>query len=125
MRLVKGSLAGLVLAGILAMAPPAAFARGGGGQGGRGEQHAFVGGGRAFGGFTGRGLSPGFSGTREYPTGQFPGRQDRGRFSDRGFRDHRVFLQQFSWPVYSSPYYPYDYSYLDYGQDNDYQSGYN
>jgi hypothetical protein len=36
-------------------------------------------------------------------------------------RDHRVFFQQFGWPVYWYPYYPYDYSYLDYGPDNDYQ----
>ena len=39
-------------------------------------------------------------------------------------RDHRVFFQQFAWPVYwypYYPYYPYDYSYLDYGPDNDYQ----
>jgi hypothetical protein len=114
MRLVKGSLAGLVLAGILAVVPAAAFARGGGGQGGRGGEHAFVGGGNASGGFTGRGFSPGFSGTRGYPTG---------RFGERGFREHRVFFQQFSWPVYWPSYYPYDYSYLDYGPDNDYQSG--
>jgi hypothetical protein len=42
---------------------------------------------------------------------------------DRRFfdRDHRVFFQQFAWPVYWYPYYPYDYSYLDYGPDNDYQ----
>ena len=43
-------------------------------------------------------------------------------FGDRGFRDHRVFFQQFSWPVYWS-HYPDDYSYLDSGPDNDYQSG--
>jgi hypothetical protein len=36
-------------------------------------------------------------------------------------RDHRGFFQQFAWPVYWYPYYPYDYSYLDYGPDNDYQ----
>src|SRR3984893_1428392 len=36
-------------------------------------------------------------------------------------RDHRAFFQQFAWPVYWYPYYPYDYSYLDYGPDNDYQ----
>ncbi len=36
-------------------------------------------------------------------------------------RDHRVFSQQFAWPGYWYPYYPYDYSYLDYGPDNDYQ----
>jgi hypothetical protein len=123
MRLVKCSLAGLVLAGILAMMPAAAFARGGGGQGGRGAEHAFVGGGHASGGFTGRGFSRGFSGTRGYPLGRFSGRGDHGRFGDGGFRDHRVFFQQFSWPVYWSPYYPDDYSYLDNGLDNDYQSG--
>ena len=33
MRLIKGSLAGLVLAGILAILPAAAFAHGGGGHG--------------------------------------------------------------------------------------------
>jgi hypothetical protein len=119
MRLIKGSLAGLVLAGILPMMPAAAFAHGGGGGGhgggggghgfGRGDGgHAFVGGGgHAFGGFTGRGFSRG----------------DHGRFGDRGVRDHRVFSQQFAWPVYWYPYYPYDYSYLDYGPDNDYQYG--
>jgi hypothetical protein len=84
MRLIKSSLAGLVLAGILAMMPAAAFAHGGGGGGGGGHGggggghgfgggggghgfagegggHAFVGGGHGFsgghtfGGFTGRG----------------------------------------------------------------------
>jgi hypothetical protein len=95
MRLIKGSFAGLVLAGILAMMPALAFAHGGGGGGG----HAFVGGGHAFGGFSGRGFSPGFSGTRG-STGRFSGRVDHGRFGDRGFRDHRVFFQQFAWPVY-------------------------
>jgi hypothetical protein len=123
MRLIKGSLAVLVLAGVLAMMPAAAFARWGGGQGGRGGEHAFVGGGHASGGFTGRGFSPGFSGTRGYPTARFSGREDHGRFGDRGFRDHRVFFPQFAWPAYWSPYYPYDYSYLDYGPDNDYQYG--
>jgi len=130
MRLIKGSLAGLLFTGILATMPAAAFAHGGGGQGGRGGEHAFVGGGghgfgsgHAFGGFTGRGFSPGFSGTRGFSTGRFSVRGDHGRFGDRSFCDHRVFFQQFAWPVYWSPYYPYDYSYLDYGPDNDYQSG--
>ena len=128
MRLIKGFLAGLVLAGIPAMMPAAAFAHGGGGGGEGG--HAFVGGngrgfgsGHAFGGFAGRGFSPGFSGTRGFSTGRFSGRGDPGRFGDRGFRDHRVFFQQFASPVYWYPYYPYDYSYLDYGPDNDYQYG--
>jgi hypothetical protein len=132
MRLIKGFLAGLVLAGIPAIMPAAAFAHGaghGGGGGGHGfgrggGGHAFVGGGgHAFGGFTRRGFSPGFSGTRGFSTGRFSGRGDHGRFGDRGFRDHRVFFQQFAWPVYWYPYYPYDYSYLDYGPDNDYQYG--
>ena len=69
MRLIKGSFAGLVLAGILAMMPAPAFAHGGGGGGG----HAFVGGGHAFGGFSGRGFSPGFSGTRDLPLVDFLG----------------------------------------------------
>jgi len=101
MRLIKGFLAGLVLAGIPAMMPAAAFAHGGGGGGGGGGHgfggggggHAFVGGGghgfgsgHAFGGFTGRGFSPGFSGTRGFSTGRFSGRGDHGRFGDRGFR---------------------------------------
>ena len=117
MRLVKGSFAGPVLAGILAMMPAAALAQGGGGQGGRRGEHAFLGGGHAFGGFTGRGFSPRFSGRRGFST------EDHGRFGERGFRDHRVFFQQGAWPVYWSPYYPYDYSYLDYAPDNDYQYG--
>src|SRR6266481_8982896 len=102
MRSIKGSLAGLVLAGILAMIPGAGFAHGGGGGGhgggGRGfgggsGGHAFVGGGgrgfgggHAFGGFTGRGFSPGLSGMRGFSTGRFSGRGDHGRFGDRGFR---------------------------------------
>jgi hypothetical protein len=52
MRLIKGSLAGLVLAAILALAPTAASAQGGGGGGfggGRGGGH-FGGGGGHFGG---------------------------------------------------------------------------
>ena len=37
-------------------------------------------------------------------------------------RDRRVFFQQPIWPIYWNPYgYPYDYSYLDSGPDNDYQ----
>jgi hypothetical protein len=31
------------------------------------------------------------------------------------------FNQQFAWPIYWYPYYPYDYSYLDYGPDSNYQ----
>src|ERR1700687_5268496 len=54
MKLIKGSLVGLVLASILAIAPTAAFARGGGGggHGGGGGGHV-GGGGRHGGGFDG------------------------------------------------------------------------
>src|ERR1700736_2759334 len=104
----------ILAAASLAVWPEIGLAHGGGGGGG---------GGHAFGGFTGRGFSPGFSGTRGFSTGRFSGRGDQGRFGDHGFRDHRVFSQQFAWPVYWYPYYPYDYSYLDYGPDNDYQYG--
>jgi hypothetical protein len=134
MRSIKGSFAGLILAGILVLAPAAAFAHGGGGGGhgggggfsgggghfgfgGGGGGHAFVGGGHVFGGFAARGFSPGFSRTRGFSTGEFSGRGNYVRFGERGFRDHRVFFQQFALPVY----YPYDYSYLDYGPDSDYQ----
>jgi len=134
MRLIKGFLAGLVLAGIPAMMPAAAFAHRGGGGG-----HAFVGGGghrfgigHAFGGFTGRGFSPGFSGTRGFSTGRFSGRGDHGRFGDRGFRgrnrDFRDFdggffdfgSTGFGYPDYY-PDYSYDYPY-SYYNDNGYLS---
>ncbi len=50
MRLIKGSLVGLVLAEILALAPTAAFAHGGGGGGGFGGGHGGgFGGGHGFG----------------------------------------------------------------------------
>jgi hypothetical protein len=99
MKSIKDSLVGLVLAGILLIVPTAAFAHGGGGGGHGG---GFGAGGHAFGGFAGRGFSPGFSGTRGFSTGRFSGRGDHG---------------------YWYPYYPYDYSDLDYGADNDYQYG--
>jgi hypothetical protein len=67
MRLIKGSLVGLVFAGILAVLPTAAFARGGGGGGGHGGgghfggfgggRH-FGGGGGHFGGFVSHGFAP-------------------------------------------------------------------
>jgi len=113
MRSIKGSPAGLVLAGILAITPTAAFAHGGGGG---------HGGGHAFGQFTGRAISPGFNRTGGFSTGRFSGRGDHGRHGDLGFRDHRT---QFASPGYFYPYYSYDNSYLDYGPDNDtdYQYG--
>ena len=99
MRLVKTLIAGLIVAGILVIMPAVAFAhgggggghggRGGGGFGGGGGGHGFAGGrsfvasGHAVGGFSGRGVSGEFSGTR----GSFAGRfVDRGDHGDRGFR---------------------------------------
>src|ERR1700737_1884679 len=135
MRLIKGSLAGLVFAGVLAMMAAAAFAHGVGGGGGGGHGggggghgfggggggHAFVGGGgHAFGGFPGAGFSAGFSGTQGFSTGRFSGRGDHGRFGDRGFRgrdrDFRDFdggffdfgSTGFGYPD-DSYYYPYSY----------------
>jgi hypothetical protein len=84
-------LAGIVATGLFASAPDTVAHGGFGGGGGHGG-----------GGFHGGG-------------GGFHG----GRFGE--FRDHRVFFQQFAWPIYWYPYYPYDYSYLDYGPDNNYQ----
>ena len=70
--------------------------------------------------FSGRGFSPGFSGTRGFSTGRFSGRGDHGRFGDRGFRgrdrDFRDFdggffdfgSTGFGYPD-DSYYYPYSY----------------
>ena len=79
MRSIKGSLAGLILTGILAIVPATAFAHGGGAGG-----HASIGGGHAFSGFTGRGFSPGFRGMRVFSSGRFSGRRDDGRFRAGG-----------------------------------------
>ena len=105
MRLIRGSLVGLVLAGILAIAPAAALAHGGGGGGGghgggghvggggghgfggRGGGHASIGGGHALSGSRGHGFSPGFRGMRVFPYG----RGDDGRFRDHDFAQHRNF----------------------------------
>ena len=136
MRLIKGSLAGLVLAGILAMMPPSTFAHGGGGGGGGGHGgggggaggghgggsggHGF-GGGHAFSGFTGHAFSPGFNGTRGFFTSRgdhdrFGDREFRGRdrdFRNRRFRDFDGVFFGFGATGYGYPdyydYYPYSY----------------
>ena len=88
MRSINGLLAGLILTGILAIVPAAAFAHGGGGGGhgfgGGGGGHASIGGGHAFSGFTGRGFSPGSRGMRVFSSGRFSGRGDDGRFRAGG-----------------------------------------
>jgi hypothetical protein len=137
MRLIKGSLAGLVLTGILAVAPAAAFAHGGGGGGGGshggvggghglgGGGHASFGGGHALSGFAAHGFSPGFRGTRVFSPGRFSVRGDDGRFRDHdfghhgNFRDrdvrHRHFFNDFDFVGFGFPdwWYP-DYGYVDY-----------
>jgi hypothetical protein len=146
MRLVKTLLAGLALAGILAMFPAAAFAHGGGGGGGGhgggggfgggghgsgggghgfgGGGHAFVaGGGHAFGGFAGRGFSRGFSGTRGVFAGRVADRGDHGHFDDRGFRGgdhdfHHHHFRDFDGGFVDFGY--GDYGYPDYSYDYPY-----
>jgi hypothetical protein len=126
MRLIKGPLAGLVLAGILAIAPAAAFAHGGGGGHGIGG-HASIGDGHAFSGFRGRGFSPGFRGVRVFPYS----RGDDGRFRDRDFgrhrnfrdgdeRHHRHFFNDFDFVAFGFPdwWYP-DYGYVDDGYSDE------
>jgi Putative peptidoglycan binding domain len=102
---------------------------GGGGHGGGGGGHGFGGGGgghasigHAFSGFTGRGFSPAFSGTRVFPSG----RGNDGRFRDRDFghhgnfrdndeRHHRHFVNDFDFVAFSFPYWWYpDYGNVDY-----------
>ena len=80
-------------------------------------------GGSFHGGFVAHGAHPAFrmgNGIRR----NFAFHRDFAFQQNRRFfhRDHRVFFQQFAWPVYWYPYYdPLAYSYLDYGPDNDYQ----
>jgi hypothetical protein len=137
MRVITGSLAGLVMAGILAIAPAAAFAHGGGGGGhgggggghgfgGRGGGHASIGGGHASNGFRGHGFAPRFRGVRVFPYA----RGDDGRFRDRdfgqhrNFRDddghHRHFFNDFDFVAFGFPdwWYP-DYGDADYGYSDE------
>ena len=76
MRSIKGSLVGLVVAGILTLAPTAVFARGGGFGGGG---HGFGGGG--FGG-GGHGFGGGHFGAAHFRGGHF------GNFAGHGFSGH-------------------------------------
>jgi hypothetical protein len=141
MRFIKGSLAGLVLTGILAMAPVAAFAHGGGGShgggggghgsGGGGGGHASIRGGHAFSGFTGRTFSPGHRGMRAFSSGHFSGRGDdnhfrnrdfgqHGNFRDRDERHHGHFFNDFDFVAFGFPdwWYP-DYGDIDYGDTDE------
>jgi hypothetical protein len=130
MRLMKGSLAGLVLTGLLAIAPALAFAHGGGGGGhgfgGGGGGHGSIAGGHAVSGFAGRDFSPGFRGMRGFSSGRFSDGKDDGHFQDRDFghhgdfreddgRHHRHFFNDFDFVAFGFPdwWYP-DYGYADY-----------
>jgi hypothetical protein len=117
MRLINGSLVGLVLAGILAIAPTAAFAHGGGGGGhggggfgGGGHGGGFGGGGHGnFGGFTGHGFAP-HEGAHFTAHGR-----DGGHYGHRGgYRGGGPY-----WGWYGDPYW-YDYPYYGY---YDYDAG--
>src|SRR5258708_2937304 len=120
MRLFPGFFAGLVLAGILAIAPTAAFAHGGGGGGhgggggGFGGGHGgggghFAGGGGHFAGFAGR--SFGGHSFAERRGGHFE-HGDRFR-PDRDFFFGGPFLYDYPYYVYDTPHdgyaYPYPY----------------
>ena len=144
MRSIKGSLVGLVLAGILATVPTAAFAHGGGGGGGGhgGGGGGFGGGGHFGGGGFGGGHFGGggghFAGYAGHSFGDhsfagahFARHGDHFRDGDR-FRDRDHFRHDgdfffggfYGYPYYGYDYYPYyGYDYPYYG-DYDYNDGY-
>jgi hypothetical protein len=147
MRLMKVSLAGLVLAGILALPPAPTFARGGGGGGhgrgggghggghfARGGAH-FAGGGSHFAGGGGHfagggghltgGHFAGFTGHSfaEHQRAHFAGHGDHFRDRDRFRHDGDFFIgDAFS---YDYPYYGFDYPDYGYYDENadDYSDG--
>ena len=88
MRSIKGSLAGLVLAGIMALAPVAAIAHGGGGGGHGGGGGGFGGGGfGGGGGHFGGGGAGHFAGASHFSG--FAGHSFAGHgFTGRGFAGH-------------------------------------
>jgi len=113
MKSIKGSLAGLVLAGILAMTPADAFAHGGGGGGGGG--HGGGGGGHGFGEGGGHGFGGGHGNH-----GRFGDRGFRGRdrdFHDRRFRDFDGSFFDFGGPGSGDSDYSYYYPYSYYNND--------
>ena len=133
MRSIKGSLVGLILAGILALAPVAAFAHGGGGGGHGGGGGGFGGGGGHFGGggghFGGGGAGH-FAGGDRF--GGFAGHSFAGHgFVGQGFAEHGGvrFAQHgdhfrhggdffFGDPFFYDYPYGYDYPYYGYYDDN-------
>jgi hypothetical protein len=111
MRSTNGSLVGLILAGMMALAPAATFAHGGGGGG-----HA--GGGGHFGGFAGRSFAGhGFTGHGfgEHQGARFAQHGDRFRHGDHFRHDGDSFFGGLFF--YDYPY-GYDYPYYGYYDDN-------
>lgn len=116
MKLMKGSLVGLVLAGILALAPTASFAHGGGGGGhggggggfGGGHGGGFGGGGGHFAGFAGHSFA-GHS-FAEHQGAHFAGHGDH-------FRHDGDFF--YGGPFGYGDSYSYDYPYYSYNDYND------
>jgi hypothetical protein len=92
MRLIKGSLVGLVLAGILALAPTAAFAHGGGGGG-----HGGGGGGSGGGHGGGFGGGHGFGRGGHFSTGWGHGDWQEGEETVNWQRYHGRRLGGFIW----------------------------
>jgi hypothetical protein len=106
MKLIKGSLVGLVLAGILALAPTAAFAHGGGG-GGHGGGGGFGGGGGHFAGGGGHFAGHSFA---EHQGAHFARHGDH-------FRHDGDFFS--GGPFGYGDTYSYDYPYYGYNDYND------
>ena len=150
MRSIKGSIVGLVLAGILAIVPTAAFAHGGGGGGhggggggfGGGHGGGFGGGGGHFAGGGGHfasggghfassgGHFAGFAGHSfaghsfaEHQGAHFARGDDHFRHGDHFRHEGHFFFGDPFW--YDYPYYGYDYPYYGYYDDNagDYSDG--
>jgi hypothetical protein len=92
MRLIKGSLVGLVLAGVLALAPTAAFAHGGGGGG-----HGGGGGGHGGGHGGGFGGGHGFGRGGHFSTGWGHGDWQEGEETVNWQRYHGRRLGGFIW----------------------------
>jgi len=123
MKIINGSFAGLVLAGILALAPATAFSHGGGGGGhgggfGGGHGESFGGGGHFGAGGMRAGAPAGFVGG--HASGgrgsAFAGRGFHDGFHRHDFRhDHDRFFTG-DYPYYD-PYYGYDDPYDGYYND--------
>src|ERR1700737_1327261 len=122
MRSIKGSLVGLVLAGILALAPTAAFAHGGGGGGhggGGGGGGHFAGGGGHFAGFAGHSFAGHSFAGHSFAQDQgahFARHEGNFRHEEHFRHDRHFFIGDPFW---------YDYPYYGYYDDNagDYSDG--